>query len=70
MTLSDLGSIGELIGGVAVVVSLIYVALQIRQNTRAIRASSHQSALGGWSSSSAIRLSPSQIRACGCRDRN
>ena len=33
MTLQDLGSIGELISGIAVVFSLVYVAHQIRQNT-------------------------------------
>ena len=44
MTLQDLGSIGELLGGVAVVVSLIYLALQIRQNTETVRASTFQQA--------------------------
>lgn len=34
MTLDDLGNIGEFVGAIAVVVSLIYLALQIRQNTR------------------------------------
>jgi len=34
MTLQDLGSLGELISGIAVVISLIYLAIQIRQNTR------------------------------------
>jgi hypothetical protein len=32
----DLGSIGELVGAVAVVISLVYLAFQIRQNTRQI----------------------------------
>jgi hypothetical protein len=36
MTLQDLGAIGEVIGAVAVVVTLIYLAKQIRQNTRAM----------------------------------
>lgn len=36
MTLQDLGSIGELVGGVAVVVSFFYLALQIRQNTHGL----------------------------------
>ncbi len=33
MTLQDLGAIGDLIGGVGVVVSLVYVGYQIRQNS-------------------------------------
>ena len=36
MSWQDLGSIGELISAIAVVVSLIYLAFQIRQNTSQI----------------------------------
>ena len=39
MTIQDWGAIGELVGGVAVFATLVYLALQIRQNTRAIRLS-------------------------------
>ncbi len=42
MPLSDLASIGSLISGIAVVISLIYLAFQIRQNTRHQRASMQQ----------------------------
>ena len=35
MNLNDLANLGQIIGALAVVVSLIYVAHQIRQNTRA-----------------------------------
>ncbi len=35
MTLLESGAIGELIGGVAIIVSLIYVGVQVRQNTKA-----------------------------------
>ena len=34
MTLEDLGNIGEFVGAIGVVASLIYLALQIRQNSR------------------------------------
>jgi hypothetical protein len=43
MSLNDLANIGQVIGAVAVVVSLIYVAMQIRQNTSAVRAATAQS---------------------------
>ena len=44
MNLSDLANVGQVIwGAVAVVISLIYVALQIRQNTNAVRAATAQS---------------------------
>ena len=36
MSLEDLGNIGEFVAAVAVVVSLIYLAVQIRQNTRQV----------------------------------
>ena len=36
MTLQDLGNIGEFVGAIGVVASLIYLALQIRQNSRQI----------------------------------
>jgi hypothetical protein len=42
MTLQDLGAIGELVGGVAVIFSLVYVAHQIRQNSRLIEQNSRQ----------------------------
>jgi len=42
MTLQDWGALGELIGGVAIIVSLIYVGLQVRQGTHATRAATSQ----------------------------
>jgi len=52
MSLEDLGNIGEFVAAVAVVVSLIYLAAQIRQNTqqikqsiRSVRASTFHTAL-------------------------
>jgi hypothetical protein len=38
MTIQDLGALGELLGSVAVLVTLIYLAFQTRQNTMAISA--------------------------------
>ena len=43
MTLEQLGSIGELIGAIGVIISLVYLALQIRTNTEAERTSTYQS---------------------------
>src|SRR5262245_65350120 len=36
MTLQDFGAIGEVVSAVAVVITLIYLAKQIRQNTHAM----------------------------------
>lgn len=43
MTLEEISSIGQLVAATATVASLIFVGLQIRQNTRATRAASHNS---------------------------
>jgi hypothetical protein len=43
MTIEQLGSLGEFLGSIAVLVTLIYLAIQIRQNTRQARAASRQS---------------------------
>ncbi len=39
MNIMELGAIGELVGGVAVIGSLIYVGLQVRQSTEQTRQS-------------------------------
>ena len=41
MTLGELGSVGEFIAAIATLATLVYLALQIRQNTLATRAASH-----------------------------
>jgi len=44
MTLEELASLGEIVGAVAVVVTLVYLSFQIRQNTRAVRTDSYTKA--------------------------
>jgi hypothetical protein len=44
MDIMELGAIGELVGGVAVVASLLFVGVQVRTNTREQRAASMQEA--------------------------
>ena len=43
MSLEDLGNIGEFVAAFTVIVTLGYLAVQIRQNTRSVRASMYQS---------------------------
>jgi len=45
VTLSDIGNLGEAISAIAVVASLVYLSIQIRQNTRQMRHSSDVSRL-------------------------
>ena len=42
MTLEDLGNLGEFVAAIGVIASLVYLALQIRQNTASLRSSTHQ----------------------------
>ena len=43
MDLNELANLGEFIGGIAVVFSLVFVGLQIRQNTKSVQAQSELS---------------------------
>ncbi len=45
MTLGDLGNLGEFVGAIAVVVSLLYLATQIRQNSRIVRSTTHHASI-------------------------
>ena len=49
MTLSDFADIAEIAGAVAVVVSLVYVAIQLRQNTDSVRSATLQANTALWS---------------------
>jgi hypothetical protein len=40
VTISELGSIGEFVGAIGVVLSLLYVGYQVRQNTKSLRVNS------------------------------
>lgn len=42
MTIQDLGNLGELIEALATVATIGYLAMQVRQNTRALRSSTFQ----------------------------
>lgn len=44
MTFETLGNVGEFVGAVAVVASLIYLATQMRQNSQLVRSTTYQNA--------------------------
>jgi hypothetical protein len=48
LNIQDWGAIGELVGAIAVVASLIYLAIQVRQNTRQIALSLESSRLAAF----------------------
>ncbi len=44
MTLEDFANVSEILGAIAVVATLIYLSLQVRQNTRAVRTDAYHKA--------------------------
>lgn len=56
--LETLGNLGDFIGGIAVVVTLIYLAIQIRHNTAALQTASRQAIAAGYRDSNRLRLDP------------
>lgn len=50
MTLTELANIGEFIGGIAVIVTLIYLGIQMRQNTRAFKSATLANNTSLWGS--------------------
>jgi len=42
MTIMELGALGEFLGSIGVITTLVYVAIQIRQNTASAKASAYQ----------------------------
>ena len=66
MSLEELGNIGEFVGAVGVVVSLVYLAYQIRQNTGALHSSAYaQTVEQAWLLNLAIAQDPALARAWG-----
>ena len=59
MTIQDLGSIGELVAAIATIATLVYLAIQIRANTTALRSESRgRLHAGGMTHASVIGGSP------------
>jgi hypothetical protein len=54
MSFSDLAAVGSFISGIGVLISLIYLGLQVRQNTRAVRSQIHQNIADSWFSVGAM----------------
>ena len=48
MSLEDLGNIGEFVAAIGVIISLIYLAVQIRQNTSAVATATYESTMTGF----------------------
>lgn len=59
ISLTDLGNLGEFVGAIAVIASLIYVGIQLRQNTAAIKITTAQAFTDTWNGYiSTLNLAP------------
>lgn len=56
--LEALGNLGDFIGGIAVVVTLVYLAIQVRQNTSALRTASWQAVVASYRENNRLRTHP------------
>jgi len=61
VTIQDLGSIGELIAAIATVATLIYLAVQIRANTTALRVEARRSELQGANAYTTAIIGSSEV---------
>ena len=61
--LEALGNIGDFIGGIAVVITLVYLAFQIRHNTAAVETASRQDVTAGFREWNRLTLDPKNAAA-------
>jgi len=63
MSWDAIGAMAELLGAIGVIASLGYLAQQVRQNTRSVRAASYQSWFASYDSLSNLLLGDSELDA-------
>lgn len=71
MSIEALGNIGDFLGGIGVIVTLIYLAIQIRHNTIATRTDSYQAVItsaSNWSREMSLNAEIADILMRGGRD--
>lgn len=58
MTIQDYGAIGEIVGAIAVVVTLIYLSIQLRQYNRGLRSSTFHTTMHEYNQINISQLDP------------
>ena len=61
MTLFELGALGEFVGAIGVVLTLIYLAVQIRQNTKSVQSAAEFDVLNAWNALHNLRASDGEL---------
>ena len=64
------GNVGELIGGIAVLITLVYLAVQVKQHTNSLRTNNRQDLSSGYRAHNEKLINPivSEAYALGLRD--
>ena len=70
MTIQDLGSIGEFVGAFAVVLSMLYLAVQIRQNTAELKRSAFRDVHTAYSELRRLTIESPEISRLHCAERS
>ena len=70
LTIQDLGALGELLGSVAVLATLVYLTLQTRQNTMAIGAQLDAATIGGLQHIFLTTATSTELQEALAEDRN
>ena len=63
MTVFELGAVGEFVGAILLFVSLIYVGVQVRQNTKTSRAESRRSSVDQYTNMDLTIMGNPELRA-------
>lgn len=66
MTIEDLGNIGDLIAAIATVITLVYLAQQIRKNTKSVAGASGQALMELEISTYALKAQHASVYRRGC----
>ena len=61
MNWEAIGAIGEILGALAVLVTLLYLAIQVRQNTAAVTTATYESVITGFNDVNGIVVGSSEV---------
>ncbi len=61
MNWEAIGAVGEIVGAVAVVLTLVYLAVQLRQNTAAVSTSTYESVTSGFNSVNEVVVGDAEV---------
>lgn len=61
MNWEAIGAVGEIVGAIAVVATLLYLSLQVRQTTKAVTSNTHQIHIDAWNAMSSLVIENREV---------